>query len=115
MFLGLIYLGRGELELGKTCIEEAWTRSGAAEGGVPRVHLVVPAHMGMAAYHLAAGEYDDAIRIGEAGLEIAENTGYIIWAVHRLLPISGSLPPAGGRQGGGSHRGANAPLREVVG
>ena len=29
----------------------------------------------------------EAIRIGEAGLKIAENTGYIIWAVHRLLPI----------------------------
>ena len=89
VFLGLIYLGRGELELGKACVEEAWTRSGAAEGGVPRVHLVVPAHMGMAAYHLAVGKYEEAIRIGEAGLKIAENTGYIIWAVHRLLPVIG--------------------------
>ena len=105
VFLGLIYLGRGELELGKTCIEEAWTRSGAAEGGVPRVHLVVPAHMGMAAYHLAAGEYDDAIRIGEAGLEIAENTGYIIWAVHRLLPIIGEAYLQLGDAQGGVHIG----------
>jgi DNA-binding CsgD family transcriptional regulator len=70
-------------------VDEAWKRSGAAKDNMSRVHLVIPAHIGKAAYHLAAGEYEEAIRIGEAGLEIAENTGFIIWAAHRLLPLIG--------------------------
>ena len=43
----------------------------------------------MAAYHLAAGERERAIEVGEAGLAIAERSGYVAWAVHRLLPIVG--------------------------
>jgi DNA-binding CsgD family transcriptional regulator len=70
-------------------VDEAWALSGAASGDNSRVHLVVPAHIGKAAYHHAAGEFDEAIRVGEAGLAIAENTGYIIWAAHRLLPLIG--------------------------
>ena len=89
VFLSLIYLGRGEIERGRACVDEAWTMSGAATGDNSRVHLVVPAHTGKAAYHLAVQEYEEAIRIGEAGLEIAENTGFIIWAAHRLLPMIG--------------------------
>ena len=89
VFLSLIYLGRGEIERGRACVDEAWTMSGAASGDNSRVHLAVPAHMGKAAYHLAVEEYDEAIRIGEAGLAIAENTGFIIWAAHRLLPLIG--------------------------
>ena len=63
--------------------------SGAGTNKTPRIHLVVPAHIGKAAYHLAAKEYEEAIRIGEAGLAIAENSGFIIWAAHRLLPLIG--------------------------
>ena len=87
VFLSLIYLGRGEIERGKACVDEAWERSGAAAGDMLRVHLVVPAHMGKAAYHVAEGEYEEAIRVGEEGLAIAENSGFIVWAVHRLLPL----------------------------
>ena len=89
VFLSLIYLGRGEMERGRACVDEAWTLSGAGSDGTPRVHLVVPAHIGKAAYPVAAGEYEEAIRVGEAGLAIAENTGFIIWAAHRLLPLIG--------------------------
>ena len=89
VWLSLIYLGRGEIERGRACVDEAWTLSGAASGDNSRVHLVVPAHIGQAAYHVAAGEYEEAIRVGEAGLAIAENTGFIIWAAHRLLPFIG--------------------------
>ena len=89
VFLSLIYLGRGEIERGRACVDEAWTLSGAATDDTSRVHLVVPAHIGKAAYHVAAGEYEEAIRVGEAGLAIAENTGFIIWAAHRLLPLIG--------------------------
>ena len=87
VWLSLIYLGRGEIERGRACVDEAWTLSAATAGDMSRVHLVVPAHMGKAAYHLAVEEFDEAIRIGEAGLAIAENTGFIIWAAHRLLPL----------------------------
>jgi DNA-binding CsgD family transcriptional regulator len=89
VWLSLIYLGRGEIERGRACVDEAWTLSGASTGDNSRVHLVLPAHIGKAAYHHAAGEYAEAIRVGEAGLAIAENTGFIIWAVHRLLPLIG--------------------------
>ena len=89
VWLSLIYLGRGEIERGRACVDEAWTLSGAATGDNSRVHLVVPAHIGKAAYHHAAGEYEEAIRVGEAGLAIAENTGFIIWAAYRLLPLIG--------------------------
>ena len=89
VWLSLIYLGRGEIERGRACVDEAWTLSGAATGDTSRVHLVVPAHIGKAAYHHAVGEYEEAIRVGEAGLAIAENTGFIIWAAHRLLPLIG--------------------------
>ena len=89
VWLSLIYLGRGEIERGRACVDEAWTLSGAGADDMSRVHLVVPAHIGKAAYHHAVGDYDEAIRVGEAGLAIAENTGFIIWAAHRLLPLIG--------------------------
>ena len=89
VWLSLIYLGRGEIERGRACVDEAWTMSGADRGDNSRVHLVVPAHIGRAAYHVAAREYEEAIRVGEAGLAIAENTGFILWAAHRLLPLIG--------------------------
>ena len=89
VWLSLIYLGRGEIERGRACVDEAWTLSGAGADDMSPVHLVVPAHIGKAAYHHAAGEYEEAIRVGEAGLAVAENTGYIVWAAHRLLPLIG--------------------------
>ena len=86
---GLIYLGRGELERAKKQFDEAWSLSGAIRNSTrPQdIHTVVPAHMGLAAYHLAIGNYRQAIRIGEEGLAIADRTGYAVWAIHRLLPI----------------------------
>jgi DNA-binding CsgD family transcriptional regulator len=84
----IMYLGRGELERARQYIEEAWQLSGAAGGGNRGVdvHTVVPAHTGLAAYHLATGNYEEAVRIGKAGLAIADSTGYVVWAIHRLLP-----------------------------
>lgn len=51
------------------------------------MHLVVPAHIGKVACLVAEGQYDEAIRVGEQGLAIAENSGFIVWVVHRLLPL----------------------------
>ena len=42
---------------------------------------------GLASYHLAIGEFDEAVRMAEAGLAIADRTGVAVWAVHRLLPV----------------------------
>ena len=90
VWTGLIYLGRGDLERAKAYVDEAWTLSGAGRergDGHVDVHTVVPAHVGMASYHLAIGDRRRAIRVGEQGLAIADRTGYVAWAIHRLLPV----------------------------
>ena len=84
----LIYLGRHELERARSYLEEAWILSGAEDAERARdIHSVIPAHSGLASYNLAIGEFDGAVRIGEAGLAIADRTGVPLWAVHRLLPV----------------------------
>ena len=90
VWLGLLYFGRGEVERGKRCVDEAWELSGAgnASGAAKGdVHSIVPAHLGRAAYHLTMQEFDQAISVGERGLEIADASGYVVWAVHRLMPV----------------------------
>ena len=89
VWAGLLYFGRGDIERGKACVDEAWELSGAGrDNASPKdVHTVVPAHTGRAAYHLVMKEYPQAIHVGERGLRIADHSGYIVWAVHRLLPV----------------------------
>lgn len=89
VWLGLLYLGRGDIDRGKACVDEAWTLSGASgEATSGRdVHNIVPAHIGRAAYYLAIGLYANAIRVGEHGLRIADRSGYVVWAIHRLMPV----------------------------
>jgi predicted ATPase/DNA-binding CsgD family transcriptional regulator len=89
VWTGLMHLGRGELPRAKALFEESWTLSGAANidhGGVD-VHTAVPAHTGMAAYALATGERLKAIALGEAGVALADRSGYVAWSIHRLIPI----------------------------
>ncbi len=85
----IMHLGRGEMERAKAYIDEAWELSGASRGAErpSDVHSVVPAHIGLAAYHLFTGNFGEAIRVGEAGLAVADKAGAVVWAVHRLLPI----------------------------
>jgi ATP/maltotriose-dependent transcriptional regulator MalT len=85
----LLYLGRGDLERGRACVDEAWSLAtgGDAEGRVRDVFSIVPAHVGRAAYHLAIGDYAGAIRVGEQGLKIADRSGHVVWAIHRLMPV----------------------------
>lgn len=90
VWCGLLYSARGDDERARAYLDEAWTAAGAGrDHQVVDVHAVVPVHMGRAAYHLARREYAQAIAIGEAGLAIADRTGYVTWAIHRLLPIIG--------------------------
>ena len=91
VWTGLVYLGRGDLERAKRYLDEAWRLSGAERRGATAgrpldVHNVVPAHAGMAAYHVAVRDYRAAIEVGEQGLEIADRTAYVAWAIYRLLP-----------------------------
>jgi DNA-binding CsgD family transcriptional regulator len=91
VWASLIYLGRGQLERGKAYVDEAWELSRAASEPKRMVflHNVIPAHIGKAAYHLAVEEYDEAARIAERGVALADKAGYEMWALHHLLPILG--------------------------
>lgn len=89
VWTGTIHLWRGDHERALEMFEEAWKMSGAARGAERAVDVpsVVPAHLGMAAYHLATRNYPEAVRIGEAGLAIADRAGHVVWAVQWLLPL----------------------------
>lgn len=94
---GLIYLWRGSEEKAKEYFDLAWKlaggeKAGSLEGAGERaldVPSIVPAHLGLASYHLAKGDAEEAVRIGEAGLAIADRTGYLVWALQWLLPVVG--------------------------
>jgi DNA-binding CsgD family transcriptional regulator len=87
VWTSLVYMGRGNLERAKSYVDEAWDVSGADNTGPHDVHTVVPAHTGLAAYHLTTRNFHEAIRIAQKGLAIADRTGYAFWAMHRLLPV----------------------------
>lgn len=53
------------------------------------VHAAIPAHIGRVAYLLAVGEEEEAVRMGEKGLALADESGYALWGIHRLLPLMG--------------------------
>lgn len=84
------YTARGEYERAKQYLDEAW-ELGVARGARGRpieVHSQVPVYAGLANYYLAVGEFARAVDIGEQGLAIADRTGYIAWAIHRLIPVT---------------------------
>jgi DNA-binding NarL/FixJ family response regulator len=89
VWTSLIYLSQGELERGRAMVDEAWTLAGLDEGEdrVLDVHTAVPAHIGLAAYYLFSDQREKAVEVGERGLEIADRSGYVVWAIHHLLPI----------------------------
>ena len=91
VWTGLIYLWRHDLEKARSYFDEAWTLSGAGTATEHRIDVqtVVPAHMGLAAYHLETDNLSEAIRIGESGLHLADKLGYIAWSVQWLLPVIG--------------------------
>ncbi|MFL5565096.1 MAG: LuxR C-terminal-related transcriptional regulator, partial [Gemmatimonadaceae bacterium] len=97
VWAGLIYLWRGAGEKAKEYFDLAWKLAGGDDPGtvegvrdrVLDVPSIVPAHLGLASYYLAKGEPAEAVRIGEAGLAIADRTGYVVWSLQWLLPIVG--------------------------
>ncbi len=91
VWTGLVHLSRYELDKARSYFEDAWRRSGADTATDHRIDVqcVVPAHIGLAAYHLETGNYGEAIRVGEAGALIADRLGYVGWTLNWLLPIVG--------------------------
>jgi len=87
VWTALIYLGRGETELARPLIEEAWATSGAGEETPPNIHGAIPSYIGMGYLAMAEGKLEEAIRLARAGLALADQVGYRIWAIHRLLPL----------------------------
>jgi DNA-binding CsgD family transcriptional regulator/tetratricopeptide (TPR) repeat protein len=97
VWTGLIYLWRGSNEKAKEYFDLGWKLAGGEKMGSLKgtdarpleIPSIVPAHLGLAAYHLATGNPAEAVRIGEAGLEIADGSGYIVWSLQWLLPVVG--------------------------
>lgn len=84
----LVYFGRGEIERGKALVDEADSLAGGMRGRRPAdLHTRVPVLVGRAAYALATRDFKEAIHIGESALAIVDRTGYVVWAIHRLLPL----------------------------
>jgi len=78
---------RGDLDRAEELVQEAVQISGLEdESTAIDVHQVVPTYIGLALHHIHVGDFEDAIGAAERGLQIAEGTGYILWAVHVLLP-----------------------------
>ncbi|MGH7649656.1 MAG: helix-turn-helix transcriptional regulator [Gemmatimonadaceae bacterium] len=87
VWTAVIYVGRGDFDRAKRYLDEATAIAGM-EGEQERhdVNSALRVHMGWAVYHNARGEFDEAIRISRAGLEVAERSGQGIWAIYRLRP-----------------------------
>jgi DNA-binding CsgD family transcriptional regulator/tetratricopeptide (TPR) repeat protein len=88
----IIRFGRGEIEVGREHMEEAWRLAGAhrvGSGAHVNIHTVAPAHVSRASWHLARREFREALEVAEAGIAIVDKSGYTAWAVHRLMPIAG--------------------------
>ncbi|MDZ7779016.1 MAG: AAA family ATPase [Gemmatimonadota bacterium] len=82
------HLGRGHQERARELIDRAVEMARPDQIDRPvDVHQVVPTCIGLAHYRIGVGDYAGAIEAGERGFEIAEGTGYTLWAVHRLLPV----------------------------
>lgn len=91
VWTGLIYLWRHDLERAKSYFDQAWALSGAGTATEHRldVQTVLPAYMGLAAYHLETDNLSEAIRVGSIALELADKLGYVAWNLQWILPVLG--------------------------
>ena len=87
VWTSLIYINRGENDLARPLVQEAWEVSGAGQGKTLNVHGEIPAYIGRGYLALTDGDFREAIRLGQAALEIADRVGYGLWAIHRLVPL----------------------------
>ncbi len=85
----LVHLGRGDTARATALVAEA-EAIGAASAGAARLtdlQLQIPAMVGRVALALARRDFPAALHIGEKALAMIERTGYVVWAIHRLLPM----------------------------
>lgn len=88
-WVGSVYLHRGETAEAQRLFDEAWAVSGADGVDVDRpfeVHGVLPACSARVMWLGSTGEHAQAIALGREALAVADRTGYVAWAVHRLIP-----------------------------
>ncbi|MEJ2539027.1 MAG: AAA family ATPase [Gemmatimonadota bacterium] len=86
-----VYIGRGDLQKAEALVNEGVETAGVLGSSRPRagdIHMAVPALIGMATLRVAQGRFQEALDAGNAGLAIAEASGYVIWVLH-LLPVVG--------------------------
>jgi DNA-binding CsgD family transcriptional regulator len=88
VWTAVIYVGRGAFDRAKRYLDEAALLTGADQPDtMPRdANSGLRVYMGLAVYHNARGEFDQAIRVSRAGLALAEQSGLAIWAIYRLWP-----------------------------
>lgn len=86
---GTILLNRDEIEVAKTCFDEAWelSRAGSAELSSADINAVIVAHIGQAAYSQTTRDWVTAIEFAQRGIDIADRHGMTSWSLHRLLPM----------------------------
>lgn len=85
----LVHLGRGDVEKATKLVNEA-EQIGAASAGAARLtdlQLQIPAMVGRVALALARRDFPSALHTGEKALAMIERSGYVVWAIHRLLPM----------------------------
>ena len=85
----LVHLGRGDTDHATALVAES-EAIGAASAGPARLtdlQLQIPAMVGRVALALARRDFPAALHIGEKALAMIERSGYVVWAIHRLLPM----------------------------
>jgi DNA-binding CsgD family transcriptional regulator len=94
VWTALIHLNRGEVDRGAKYVDEAWQLAGAGSDEAAigatyagSIHALLPACIGRTALAMTRGDYAAAVRLGQQGVAIADRAGYLLWAVHRLLPM----------------------------
>jgi len=120
VWTALIYLAQGEVDLARPLVDEAWEVAGAGAPGAANVHAEIPAYIGRGYLALAEEEWDEAIRIGREALAIADEVGYGLWAIHRLVPLLGEAylfkgDLDGARQVAKRLQSGSSPIRHKLG
>ena len=85
----LVHIGRGDTAKATAMVAEA-EAIGNASAGASRptdLQLQIPAMVGRVALALAQRDFPAALHIGEKALAMIERSGYVVWAIHRLLPL----------------------------
>ncbi len=88
-WVGSVYLHRGETGEAQRLFDEAWSVSGAMAVDLEQpfeVHGVLPAYSARVMWLGAIGEHARAMALGRNALTVADRTGYVAWAVYRLIP-----------------------------